>query len=355
MNAVEAPQVMFRSLATRGASEVPEAVDDAILACKAAGHDLVIVETPGIGQGHAGIVDHVDLSVYVMTPEYGAASQLEKIDMLDLADVVVVNKLERRGAEDALRDVRKQVARNREAFGTPPEALPVFGTIAARFNDDGVTALYQHLRDELAGRGLPVSEGRLAPVPHRASTKVSSIVPPSRSRYLAEIAEAVRAHHRRTEAQAEAVRRVQHLRTARAVLSEVHGARAEHDGRRSSSAVAELTAAIEAVMKDTSWFSQTVIEKLAQIRHPQNTAAPNPQLADLTVREREILGLMCQGLNDTDIAKTLHVSQHTVRNHVASLYSKLQVHRRSAVIVWARERGIVGYEQPKRTRQTTER
>jgi len=261
MNAVEAPQVMFRSLATRGASEVPEAVDDAILACKAAGHDLVIVETPGIGQGHAGIVDHVDLSVYVMTPEYGAASQLEKIDMLDLADVVVVNKLERRGAEDALRDVRKQVARNREAFGTPPEALPVFGTIAARFNDDGVTALYQHLRDELAGRGLPVSEGRLAPVPHRASTKVSSIVPPSRSRYLAEIAEAVRAHHRRTEAQAEAVRRVQHLRTARAVLSEVQGARAEHDGGRSTSAVAELTAAIEAAEAQVDPESRALLEE----------------------------------------------------------------------------------------------
>src|SRR5690606_12730098 len=163
--------------------------------------------------------------------------------------------------EDALRDVRKQVARNREAFGTPPEALPVFGTIAARFNDDGVTALYQHLRDELAGRGLPVSEGRLAPVPHRASTKVSSIVPPSRSRYLAEIAEAVRAHHRRTEAQAEAVRRVQHLRTARAVLSEVHGARAEHDGRRSSSAVAELTAAIEASEAQVDPESRALLEE----------------------------------------------------------------------------------------------
>src|SRR5690606_38764121 len=102
MNAVEAPQVMFRSLATRGASEVPEGLDDMITACQAAGYDLVIVETPGIGQGDAAIVDHVDVPLYVMTPEFGAASQLEKIDMLDLADAVAVNKLERRGGDDAL-------------------------------------------------------------------------------------------------------------------------------------------------------------------------------------------------------------------------------------------------------------
>ena len=164
MNAVEPPQVFFRSMATRGSSEVPEALDDAIAACRAAGFDLVIVETPGIGQGDAGIVEHCDVSLYVMTPEFGAASQLEKIDMLDFADAVVINKFERRGAEDALRDVRRQLARNRELFGVDPESLPVFGTIASRFNDDGVTALYQHLRTELAERGLRVDEGRLPAV-----------------------------------------------------------------------------------------------------------------------------------------------------------------------------------------------
>ncbi|OZI42404.1 PAS domain S-box protein [Bordetella genomosp. 4] len=113
----------------------------------------------------------------------------------------------------------------------------------------------------------------------------------------------------------------------------------------------ELMAAIEAVMQDTSWFSQTVIEKLAQIRQPQGAPKADAQLADLTPREREILGLMCQGLSDPDIAQHLNVSRHTVRNHVASLYSKLQVHRRSAAIVWARERGIVGYEKPQRVRR----
>jgi len=117
----------------------------------------------------------------------------------------------------------------------------------------------------------------------------------------------------------------------------------------------ELMAAIQAVMQDTSWFSQTVIEKLAQIRHPQGKSKADTQLSDLTPREREILGLMCQGLSDLDIARTLNVSHHTVRNHVASLYSKLQVHRRSAAIVWARERGIVGYEKPRRAKRSANR
>ena len=197
MNAIDPPPVLFRSLATRGSSELPEALDDILTACRAAGYDLVVVETPGIGQGDAGIVDHVDVPVYVMTPEFGAASQLEKIDMLDFAEVVVINKFERRGAEDALRDVRRQMARNRERFDIDPEELPVFGTIAARFNDDGVTALYQHLRGLLQERGLPATEGTLAPVAGRVSTKIASVVPPERSRYLADVAATVRELPRR--------------------------------------------------------------------------------------------------------------------------------------------------------------
>src|SRR5690606_25426425 len=115
---------------------VPEGIDDIVVAAKASGADLVIVETPGIGQGDAAIVDHVDLSLYVMTPEFGAASQLEKIDMLDFADVVAINKFDRRGGHDALHDVRRQMVRNREAFSSSPEDMPVFGTVASRFNDD---------------------------------------------------------------------------------------------------------------------------------------------------------------------------------------------------------------------------
>ena len=229
MNAIDPPPVLFRSLATRGSSELPEALDDILTACRAAGYDLVVVETPGIGQGDAGIVDHVDVPVYVMTPEFGAASQLEKIDMLDFAEVVVINKFERRGAEDALRDVRRQMARNRERFDIDPEELPVFGTIAARFNDDGVTALYQHLRGLLQERGLPATEGTLAPVAGRVSTKIASVVPPERSRYLADVAATVRDYHAVTGEQEKAVRAVGNLLGAKDLVAEQGGGTADID------------------------------------------------------------------------------------------------------------------------------
>src|SRR5579862_8978887 len=214
MNSIGAGAVYFRSLATRGAPELPDCLPDVIAACKAAGADLVIVETPGIGQGDAGIVPFVDVPVYVMTPEYGAASQLEKIDMLDLADAVVVNKFERPAGEDALREVRKAVQRNRAAFDVPVEDLPVFGTIAARFNDDGVTALYQYLRGRL---GLP-SSGVLPAVDGRVSHRRQSIVPPGRERYLAEIADTVRRYHAVTAADAASARRRQQLAGAAALV-----------------------------------------------------------------------------------------------------------------------------------------
>ncbi len=212
-------QVFFRSMATRGAvTEVPEGLTDAIAAAKAAGNDLVIVETPGIGQGDAAIVPFVDSSLYVMTPEFGAASQLEKIDMLDFADVVAINKYERRGAEDARRDVARQLVRNREAFGVSWQDMPVYGTSAATFNDDGVTALYHHLRDLLAEGGLPVGEPTLAPVNGRVSTRAATVVPAQRVRYLADIAETIRGYHKETDAQVAAVREHFALTRARAAL-----------------------------------------------------------------------------------------------------------------------------------------
>ena len=220
MNSLDGDRVYFRSLATRGAHEIPPCLAEVITVLKAAGFDLVVVETPGIGQGDAGIVTLVDTSLYVMTPEFGAASQLEKIDMLDFADAVAINKFERRGAEDALRDVGRQMVRNREAFGKRPEDMPVFGTSAATFNDDGVTALYQHLREQLAERGLPVAPGRLSHVDVRRSSATARIVPPERVRYLAEIAEAVRGYHADTERLAEAASRAQRLEL---VLGELTG------------------------------------------------------------------------------------------------------------------------------------
>src|SRR4051812_46398012 len=159
MNAIgpwsEGPRVFMRSLATRDfGSEISAALPDVLAAVKTAGFDLVIVETSGIGQGDAAIVPLVDVPVYVMTPEFGAASQLEKIDMLDFAEFVVINKFDRKGAADALRDVAKQVQRNRAAFSQSPEQMPVFGTMASRFNDDGVSALYHAMVPRLAELGL---------------------------------------------------------------------------------------------------------------------------------------------------------------------------------------------------------
>ena len=215
-----APRVFMRSLATREAgSEISQALPDVIAACRAAGFDLIIVETSGIGQGDAAIVPHVDASLYVMTPEFGAASQLEKIDMLDFADFVAINKFDRKGAQDALRDVAKQVQRNREAWTVPTEQMPVFGTQASRFNDDGVTALYQGLLPKLKELGLQVAAGKLAPVNVRASSGRNAIVPPARSRYLAEIADTVRGYHRKVEKQAAVARERQQLTEARRMLA----------------------------------------------------------------------------------------------------------------------------------------
>ncbi len=155
-----------------------------------------------------------------MTPEYGASSQLEKIDLLDAADVVAINKYERRGAEDARRDVARQVVRNREAFGASWEDMPVFGTSAARFHDDGVTALYQHLRGLLVDRGLAAGPGLLPPVSTKVSTGLTSVLPAARERYLADVAETVRSYHRRTAEQAALARRREHLQTARDLVED---------------------------------------------------------------------------------------------------------------------------------------
>ncbi|MDB5798936.1 MAG: methylmalonyl-CoA mutase [Paucimonas sp.] len=213
-------RVFMRSLATREAgSEISQALPDAIAACRAAGFDLVLVETSGIGQGDAAIVPHVDVPMYVMTPEFGAASQLEKIDMLDFAEFVAINKFDRKGAADALRDVAKQVQRNREWWSRTPDQIPVFGTQASRFNDDGVTALYQALAPRLAELGLALKPGKLPAAGVRFSSGRNAIVPPARSRYLAEIADTVRGYHRSVDKQAALARETQHLREAARMLA----------------------------------------------------------------------------------------------------------------------------------------
>ncbi|MCL1979615.1 MAG: methylmalonyl-CoA mutase family protein, partial [Proteobacteria bacterium] len=220
MNAIEHEHIYMRSLATRETgSEISVALPEVIASCKLAGFDLIIVETSGIGQGNAAIVPHVDVSLYVMTPEFGAASQLEKIDMLDFAHFVAINKFDRSGAEDALRDVRKQYQRNHEAFGTPPEQMPVFPTIAARFNDQGVTALYQAMLPTLQELGLTLEPGRLPQASALAASGDRAIVPPERIRYLAEIADCVRGYHDNVDTQVKTVRERQALVLAKNLFS----------------------------------------------------------------------------------------------------------------------------------------
>ena len=212
-------RVFMRSLATRDfGSEISQALPDVLLACKAAGFDLIVVETSGIGQGDAAIVPLVDVPMYVMTPEFGAASQLEKIDMLDFAAFVAINKFDRKGALDALRDVAKQVQRNREAWMQQPEAMPVFGTMASRFNDDGVTALYQALAVRLGELGLRLTPGRLPVVSTRHSTQQRPIVPGARVRYLADIADTVRGYKASAVSQSRLARAIQQLQATAGML-----------------------------------------------------------------------------------------------------------------------------------------
>ena len=253
MNAIGA-NVSVRSLATRFAgTEVPASLADVIGAYKLGGADVVIVETPGIGQGDAAIVPFVDVAIYVMTPEFGAASQLEKIDMLDFAEAVVINKFDRRGAADALRDVRRQLARNRELFSTALDELPVFGTVAARFNDDGVTALYQHLYGRLVELGLPAAGGALPRVEGHTSSGSAVVVPAERTRYLSEVSAAVRSHHRRTDEAMAVARR----RQAAQIMIEALGA----DGASGESGPA-------------------VIEALSRVRDQAELDAPDRRLLE---------------------------------------------------------------------------
>ncbi len=221
MNSLAYEQLFMRSLATRRQHLATSAVlADTVQLLKAAGFDLIVVETAGIGQSDTEIVDLVDVSMYVMTADYGAASQLEKIDMLDFADFIVLNKFEKRGAEDALRDVRKQVARNRKLFKTPPEQLPVYPTIASQFNDAGVNTLFGALCARLQeqwGRLRPWQPENLTPVgpPTR-----QALIPGSRVRYLAEIARDGRGAQHTAMAGAEAAGRAHGLYRALAALGD---------------------------------------------------------------------------------------------------------------------------------------
>ncbi|HET8874838.1 MAG TPA: methylmalonyl-CoA mutase family protein, partial [Casimicrobiaceae bacterium] len=301
MNAIGTPDIYMRSLATRGAgSEISNALPDAIAACRTAGFDLVVVETSGIGQGDAAIVPHVDVSVYVMTPEFGAASQLEKIDMLDFADFVAINKFDRKGGEDALRDVRKQYQRNRSLFSVAPDAMPVYGTIASRFNDDGVTALYQAIAARLAEHGLALDKGALAPAPTRVSTQRQTIIPPPRTRYLAEIAETVRGYHDRALRQSRIARERQQLRAVKAMLQTKAGAETT-SGEASPKVVVDpaSAAALDTLIAEREAALDVRARKLLDM-WPRTKAAYAGDEYVVKIRDREIR----TALNTTSLSGT---------------------------------------------------
>jgi len=199
MNSIHNPRVYMRSMATREANlSISKHIDDSIAVLKAAGYNMILLETSGIGQSDTQIVDHCDVTVYVMTPEYGAPSQLEKIDMLDFAEIISINKSDKKGALDALRDVRKQFQRNKGLWETNPEELPVFLTHASQFFDPGVNQFYFKLKSIIQKN----FQHSIAPVEsHFYSSKVNQIIPPERVRYLSEISECIREYNLKAEEQ----------------------------------------------------------------------------------------------------------------------------------------------------------
>jgi len=188
MNAINSPRVYMRSLATRQSNlALSKYVNEAIEVLKAAEYDLIILETSGIGQSDTEIMEHSDVALYVMTPEFGAATQLEKIDMLDFADLVAINKFDKRGSLDALRDVKKQYMRNNNLWDIPQDQLPVYGTIASQFNDPGMNTLYKAIMDKLVEKADADLKSTFH-ISDEMSEKIF-VIPPARTRYLSEIAE----------------------------------------------------------------------------------------------------------------------------------------------------------------------
>lgn len=219
MNAINDPRVYLRSMATRQSNQaVSKYIGDALNILKASGFDLIILETSGIGQSDSQITEFCDLCMYVMTPEYGAATQLEKIDMLDFADVIALNKFDKRGADDALRDVKKQFQRNHQAFDQDVDQMPVFGTTASLFNDPGMNRLYQYLIRKIKDQARVdwLSPGASE---SQVSTKIS-IIPPSRFRYLSEIAETNRNYNTRVEEQSQIAQKLFSIRKTLEVLAD---------------------------------------------------------------------------------------------------------------------------------------
>ncbi len=275
MNMASHPRVYMRSMATRQSNlALSSHVQDALYILKAAGFDLIILETSGIGQSDTEIVDHSDVSLYVMTPEYGAATQLEKIDMLDFADIIAINKFDKRGALDALRDVKKQYQRNHHLWDRAPEDMPVFGTIASQFNDPGMNALYRMVMDKIAEKTKAALRSALAPS-DEMSEKIY-IIPPARTRYLSEISENNRSYDRWAERQVFIARKLYGLKQS---IEAVQAHPIEHKGE----VLAGLQAAYTEWEKDLDGHCRRIIEAWAEKK-----AAYAADEYVFKVRDREI-------------------------------------------------------------------
>jgi methylmalonyl-CoA mutase len=282
MNSVNNPRVYMRSLATRQSNlALSKHVADALSILKAAKFDLIILETSGIGQSDTEILDHSDVSLYVMTPEYGAATQLEKIDMLDFADVIAINKFDKRGALDAVRDVKKQYKRNHQMWDTPDDELPVFGTIASQFNDPGMNTLYRNLMqkvNEREGANLETHFG----VSSEMSEKIY-IIPPNRTRYLSEISENNRAYDTWAASEAETADNLYSLAQTLKLIGGPDKLKGETIDGKASDLIQKLDEEFETIKKDLDPHNWDVITNWADLKQRYK----NPEFI-FKVRDREI-------------------------------------------------------------------
>ena len=253
MNSVNHDRVFMRSLATRQSNlALSKHVQSAVDILKAAGYDLIILETSGIGQSDTEIVDHSDVSLYVMTPEYGAATQLEKIDMLDFADLIAINKFDKRGALDALRDVKKQFQRNHQLFDQPLDDMPVFGTIASQFNDPGMNALYHRIMVEIVDKtGADLDSSFVA---SREMSEKIYIIPPNRTRYLSEISENNRSYDAWVDRQVELARKLFGLKQAIDLLEQ------QKAGKERDAALDQLRSAYAELEMDLDGHAKRLLD-----------------------------------------------------------------------------------------------
>ncbi|UYZ60325.1 methylmalonyl-CoA mutase family protein [Hymenobacter latericus] len=290
MNAINNPRVYMRSLATRQSNlALSKYVQDAVDVVRAADFDLIILETSGIGQSDTEIIEHSDASLYVMTPEYGAATQLEKIDMLDFADVIALNKFDKRGAQDALRDVRKQYQRNHQLWDRPTDELPVYGTIASQFNDPGMNRLYRAVLATIERKTGATFSSQLE-TSEAASEKVY-IIPPHRTRYLSEITETIRQYDQWVDKQAETAQQLYGIqRSIEAVRSLGSGGATAHGAGGSSShgpQPAELATGLEKAFEEIKLRLDGQNWRLLET-WPQKVAAYKAPEFIFKVRDKEI-------------------------------------------------------------------